>query len=101
MTVLDDIGRAVGVGDDFLDEKPAVVKVGMHRGRRYLLHAPVEMVVAVGARPPARLKLMSTLRHQSSMLISWLLHISMSFAGWPLFRRIRERDANLLVSQIS
>ena len=61
--ILDDIGRAVGVGDDLLDEKPAVVKVGMRRGGRDLLHAPVEIVVAVGARPSVNQKFMTIVCH--------------------------------------
>ena len=46
--VLDHVGCAVGVRDDLLDEKPAVVEERVRRSGRNLLHAPVEMVVAVG-----------------------------------------------------
>ena len=69
--VLDDICRAVGGGDDLLDEKPAVVKVGMRRGRRDLLHAPVEVVVAVGARPPVKPDSMINIRHFLARMIKF------------------------------
>ena len=49
--VLDHVGRTVGVGDDLLDKHPAVVEESVRRGGRDLLHAPIEVVVAVGERP--------------------------------------------------
>ena len=48
--VLDDVYRSIGVGDDFLDEHPTVVEVRVRRLGRDLLHAPIEVVVAVGAK---------------------------------------------------
>lgn len=50
--VLDDVCRAIGVGDDLLDKHPAVVEVRVRRLGRDLLHAPVEVVIAAGAQPP-------------------------------------------------
>ena len=51
--VLDDIGCAVDVGDDLLDQHPTIVEVRVRRGGRHLLHAASEVVVAVGAQPPS------------------------------------------------
>ncbi|MBO4710108.1 MAG: hypothetical protein J5727_10070 [Kiritimatiellae bacterium] len=36
----------------------------MRRGGRYFLHAPIKVVVAVGARPSAKSKSMANVRHQ-------------------------------------
>ena len=62
--VLNHVGRTVGVGDGLLDEHPAVVEVRVRRGGRYLLHTPVEVVVAVEAMPsPSNMAQASYHRH--------------------------------------
>ena len=70
--VFDYVGRAVGVRDDFLDEHPTVVKVRVRRLGRDLLHPSVEMVVAVGARPPTKPDSMVNLCHFPARMISHL-----------------------------
>ena len=49
--VLDDTARFVDIGDDLLDEQPAVVEVRVRRLGRDLLHAASEVVVAIGMIP--------------------------------------------------
>ena len=53
--VFDDTCCAIGVGDDFLDEHPAVVEERMRRLRGYLLNASVKVVVCVGIDTRSRM----------------------------------------------
>ena len=70
--VLDDIGCAVGVRDDFLDQHPAVIEISVRRGRSDLLHASVDVAAAVGARPPTKPDSMVNLCHFPARMISHL-----------------------------